>query len=442
MTDNFAVSATTGATAQLSGQFRLPALYRIGALGKVRVWFIVFNGSQLMSYWGTEEDYKAGTLQSSPIPILLNASGRTVHEQALLEAQSRWKTKHDKEGYSEQIMSGTILTGGAILANEWKPEKGIKRFPVWVQPKLDGVRCRAHIEYSEEGSQVKVELISRNKMVITHFDHIRREILQLTPYIQKVISEAFPGMYPIFRLDGELYDQRVPFQLLSGMTRTSAAKVISEKEMQVKYHIFDLVVSPPEKELTYDERATLLFRAYSAYITERQAGGESSLCMLNSYSVGSIPEILQKHDEFVQQRYEGLIIRHIGGRTETERKLSYYKRGKSAGLLKYKHFQDSEGLVIGAEQATGDEQGAVIWQLQAKNGAVFWCRPKGAVDHRIEEYKLWISSGGKAFYGQLYRYRYQELTDAGVPRFPRGLGFVYDRSWQEVGSPDGEEEDP
>jgi DNA ligase-1 len=272
-------------------------------------------------------------------------------------------------------------------------------------------------------------------MVIAHFDHIRRDLLILFPIIQRLLTTTFPGVYPLCRLDGELYDQNVSFQLLSGMARTSANKQISESETIVKYNIFDLVL---QQQLTYDERMTLFYRAYTEYLQVNPNGG--SLVMVNSFSVNSVEEILQKHNEFVQQQYEGIIIRYIGGRTETERKISYYKRGKSTGLLKYKHFKDTEGMVIGATEATGDERGAVIWYLQAKNGAQFWCRPKGEIENRRFDYNKWKATNGQAFLGQLYRYRYQELTDAGVPRFPRGLGFIYDRSWQDVGVEDEEED--
>ncbi|AYV86059.1 MAG: ATP-dependent DNA ligase [Solivirus sp.] len=429
MTDNFASAAV--AIHQIQTQsFQLPILYRIGSFGKIRVWFIVFNGTNLVSYWGTDQDYKVGQMQSSHHPITLNSSGRNLQEQALLEAQSRWKLKHDKEGYSEQIMSGTILTQTAILAKEWKPEQGIKRFPVWVQPKLDGVRCRVNIEYDESHEGSRALLISRNTMVITHFDHIRRDLERFFPIIQRVLTEVFPGHYPLFRLDGELYDQQVPFQLLNGMSRTSANKVVSEKERLVKYHIFDLIVA---RDLTYDERMTLLHRAYSEYSAVNQ---NSSLLMVNPFQVNSIDEIKTKHDEFVQLGYEGIIIRYIGGRTEAERKISYHKSGRSVGLLKYKNFKDDEGLIIGAKPATGDEQGAIVWCIQAKNGAQFWCRPKGDIEGRIADYQKWVATNGQAFLGQMYRYEFQELTDAGVPRFPRGVGFIYDRNWKQ-----NEEED-
>ena len=400
-----------------TGTFTLPPLYKIGAYDKVNVWLIGFNGNHLMMYWGTEMDMKNGSLQNSSAPVELNSTGRNIYEQALLEAKSRWKRKQDKDGYSEKLMDMSILTMPAMLANTWDPAKSqIKNYPVWVEPKLDGIRCRANMDENN-----KVVLISRTTLVISHFDHIRNDLQNLFPYIEEVLRNAFPDKYPLCRLDGELYTHEIPFDVLNGMARLSEGRKASDKEHLVSYFLFDCVING---NWTYDERLNVLFTAYGKYL---QQFPNTSVRVLQPENAFSKEDILNAHAKYVQQGYEGVIIRMFGGKTEVERAKSYYLGRRCNAILKYKEFEDTEGVIVGAKTGTGTEEGAVVWSIRSPNGAVFDCRPRGTVPARVELAKQWMATEGREFLNRAYRYRYQGLTSEGTPRFPVGLGFVNDR---------------
>jgi ATP-dependent DNA ligase len=92
-----------------------------------------------------------------------------------------------------------------------------KRLATWkapyiIQPKLDGVRCRAIITPEE------VTLLSSEQHIISHVSHINEELRQ-----------SFPDTN--IELDGELYCHNLSFQ--EQRKRANADKI--------EYHIFDIV---------------------------------------------------------------------------------------------------------------------------------------------------------------------------------------------------------
>lgn len=116
-----------------------------------------------------------------------------------------------------------------------------------------------------------------------------------------------------------------------------------------------------------------LVAAYNEYIKENP---NSQVFLMLTEIVNSNAEVLAKHNEYVAQGYEGVIVRMFGGKTEKEREQSYYYRRRCNAILKYKEFEDAEGAIIGANPGTGTESGAIIWQIRAANGKVFDCRPR------------------------------------------------------------------
>jgi len=405
--------------AQVQG-FQLPPLYRMSASGKEVIWLIAFDGKDLLMYWGRVEKLPLENLRNSRTAVQLNTSGRNLHEQALLEARARWKRKIDKDGYYEKATptapppTHPILDMPAMLANKWDPTKNqIHRWPVWVEEKLDGVRCRANPDASGNAF-----LISRTRLVFSHLNHIRHDLVQFFPYITAILKRYMPN--PIFRLDGELYTHDLTFDRISGLSRLSEKSPPDPEEYLVKYYMFDLVV--PEN-WTYDERWAVLHEAFQAYEKDHPS---NNLKILIPRIANSKEDILRAHDMYNNQGFEGVIIRKIDGKTEKERSESYYVGRRSSAILKYKAFQDEEGFIIGAEEGSGTEKGAVVWKVRRPSGEEFDVRPRGSIDIRKQYFQAWLNNPNQ-FIGLKYRYRFQELTPEGKPRFPVGVGFVFDR---------------
>jgi DNA ligase-1 len=105
---------------------------------------------------------------------------------------------------------------------------------------------------------------------------------------------------------------------------------------------------------------------------------------------------------------EGLMLRRPGSR---------YEVGRSASLLKVKTFQDAEAVVIAHEPGTGRHKGRLGALLVQMNDGTRFAVGTGFSDAERESPPL---------VGSTITFRYQELSDRGVPRFPSYRGIRTD----------------
>jgi DNA ligase-1 len=105
---------------------------------------------------------------------------------------------------------------------------------------------------------------------------------------------------------------------------------------------------------------------------------------------------------------EGLMLRQPG---------SKYVAGRSATLLKVKTFHDAEALVVGHQAGAGRHQGRL--------GALLVRLPDGT-DFAIGTGFSDRERANPPAIGAMVKFRYQELSDAGVPRFPSYIGIRSD----------------
>jgi DNA ligase-1 len=97
---------------------------------------------------------------------------------------------------------------------------------------------------------------------------------------------------------------------------------------------------------------------------------------------------------------EGLMLRQPDSR---------YVVGRSSSLLKVKTFHDAEAVVVGHQAGAGKHKGRVgALLVRLPNGIEFGVGT-GLSDHERDN---------PPAVGALITFRYQELSDAGVPRFP------------------------
>lgn len=105
---------------------------------------------------------------------------------------------------------------------------------------------------------------------------------------------------------------------------------------------------------------------------------------------------------------EGLMLR---------RPASKYEVGRSSTLLKVKSFFDAEGVVVGHEAGAGRHKGRL--------GSVLVETPEG-VRFNVGTGFSDAERSDPPPIGAVVTYRYQELTNAGVPRFPTFVGVRID----------------
>jgi len=345
------------------------------------MWQVGFQNSELVIRHG----YIGGDIQVKKRKVQVNNSGRTLVEQALLEARHRyWKMAH--KGYT----NGDNLCKQypkPMLASAYDPKK-IKEYPVSVQAKIDGVRSLAWLE----GGQV--HLRSRENKPQAYLEQIRKELYTLFTHLP-------PGCH----LDGELYVHGWSFNRLISAVRTTKTK--HPDNDQVNYYLFDIIINLPTQR-----RMDLLSEAYS------QCCDLKRVCLVPSTPAHSHEEIVHFHNCFVEEGFEGAIVRHLSGCGRGGVDLTAYRPNRSNNLLKVKMFQDEEGIVIDVIEGTGTEEGLAVLVIEDQRGNRFPVRPRGSFELRAQWYQ-----NKQRLVGQRYTFRYFELSEYGVPRFPVGIAF-------------------
>jgi DNA ligase-1 len=312
-------------------------------------------------------------------------------EQAWNEAKSKWTDKKEKELYNESLDNNIIIVR-PMLAHTFDPNKKIS-FPLYVQRKYDGIRCIAHLSDSGE-----VILESRNGIPFQNFD-------VLTSQIRPLLETWFSENSTIY-LDGELYTDEIPFENLSGYIRS---KKIGEKEQReinkIYFHIYDFY-DVNHSDISYNER--LRYLTYLFHTVLPNIIPETPLLReVKTDVVNSMEEIDRFHDQYVEEGFEGIMIRHPDGKYEID------KRSKS--LQKYKRFLEEEFTIVGFHQGDVSEKGCVIWDCVTSDGKTFAVRPRGTFEQR----KSWFLEGDTMI-GKKITVIFQEYSQDGVPRFPVG----------------------
>jgi ATP-dependent DNA ligase len=384
-----------------------PTLYHKSKTGALVQWDIWTEGDTII----TRHGQIGGKLQLSPKKATPKNFGKanatTAEEQAILEAQAMWTFKRErkysetKEGAKEEIFL-------PMLAHDFHKKKGRGIvYPCDLQPKLDGVRAMA---YWEDG---RVVLGTRGGKEWTAPKHIIEELEKVMP--QEMV------------LDGELYVHGVDFESL-----TSWAKKYHEGETeQLEYHVFDMPINELGKRDIWKNRLKNLEAFFhklnptspkyeSAYLVlvptyivnqvvklPKYYAGVCSACLQPTYEYD---EIFDFEKTFVEQGYEGCIVRNWDG--------EYLFGHRSSDIQKVKSFQDAEYKVVDFEHGVGKMANSAIWICETKDHKRFKATPKASAAKREEYYR-----DGKKYIGKLVKVAFQNLTADGIPRFPRALGF-------------------
>jgi DNA ligase-1 len=252
--------------------------------------------------------------------------------------------------------------------------------PVFMQPKLDGVRCL--IQYDDG----KVTAYSRTGKVWKNIEHIT---LSLYKFFDK---------HPNVILDGELYnhDFKDDFESIISMVRktkpTAEDRVISAKNVQ--FHCYDIV----------DEK--LPFKQRIEFINNNLMLVGSSIKLVYTMQVTSHENALTFHESFVAGGYEGSILRT----NDT------YACKRSHNLRKFKDFSDAEATIVGYLDGKGKREGTLgKFIMQDDNGVEFGCPPgKGYTYAQLKD----ILDNIHDYIGERATFTYFERTKAGSYRHP------------------------
>jgi len=217
------------------------------------------------------------------------------------------------------------------------------------------------------------------------------------------MSHLVPSLQPIFDthpdlvLDGELYTTDIPFEELAGLIKKKKIKdEDKERLLHVSYHVYDIV--DPTEKISYKDRYATLQKV----VKETQ-----HLHLVDTYLVKNKIECKEMFSQFVEDGYEGIMLRNLAG--------IYRSNYRSYDLQKYKEFFEEEYEIVDYKDGDGRDKGAVIWVCKTKTGDQFSVRPKGTMEMR----QKWFKEGRKNV-GKMLTVIYQELSEKGIPRFPVG----------------------
>jgi len=354
-------------------------LYTKDKSGKFRYWDIsveVRNGNVFLVKKFGQENGKETSVETE-IKSGKNIGKKnetTPLQQAELQMQSLIK-KQKETGYvenkSDLMDQFTILP---MLAHKYD---GKIKEPFYIQPKLDGVRMLIGNVNGE------IVVMSRTGKPVHNMDHITNEI---GPHLKE-------GYF----VDGENYNPDLTFEEITSLCRTTL-KNTGKNFKEIKFYIFDFF-DVNDLDQPFEKRFEKLKKVFNNF---------KNIFLVETKILSYKNKIQEFHDAYVKNGYEGIMLRDPHGK--------YTIGARSKGLLKYKAFQTEEYRIINAEEATGRDKETVVWICETYDRKQFNVRPKGSLEKRKE----WLKNSSK-YIGKYLTVQFQNLTDAGIPRFPVGL---------------------
>lgn len=367
-----------------------PVLYKRGNNNKILEWKLTIVKKD--KSYNIEITYgeNGGNLIKKITNIEKGKAGRTIIEQVIQEANKRFKDKKQKENYREEINEETIIEMRPMLAQTFsfelyeKNNKNNKKYkmllPLFIQPKLDGIRC---ISYFNPGNEIK--MISRKGTLINNFKDIK-EILY------NIIKDKYEKSIYI---DGELYSNELSFEKISGLVRTQELSIIEKEAIKkIDYHIYDIYI-PDDPLLNYEQRSKIL--------SELINDVNEKCKLVETKEIDSLDKIKDIHQKYIEENYEGIILRDKDGKYEVGKRSKY--------LQKYKTFMDEDFEIIGYT----DEEGMIIFKCKTNDNKEFSVRPRGSFEMRKNMFM-----NGEKYIGKYLTVIFQEYTELNIPRFPVG----------------------
>ena len=246
---------------------------------------------------------------------------------------------------------------------------------VFIQPKLDGVRCI----FTKDGAY------SRTGKEFKNLAHIKYD---LTDYFRK---------HPNSVLDGELYNHALKddFEKIISLVRKQKPTEQDAREAEdlVQYHVYDTIA----EGVDYEDRFNWLTRYLPI---------AASMTLIKNTVVDSYDEAKMLHNVHLAQGYEGSMLRLN----------KPYEQKRSYNLQKFKDFSDTEATIIGYEAGKGKFTGLIgKFFMQDDDGNEFGC-PIGKGYNFADRRN--ILENVHDYIGQRATFTYFERTKAGSYRHP------------------------
>lgn len=254
----------------------------------------------------------------------------------------------------------------SILNNKWLASK-----------KIDGVRA---LLFKKDGVIQTSSRGGKDYNIAAHY----------------IINDPFVihlfNLHPDYILDGEIYIHGKPLSYISGLCRL---ETLDTRHKQLTFQCYDIV----KEDLPFIQRKNILDSI------EHDKPIDSKLEIVYHTEVQSKEQIIELHNKYVDDGYEGLVIRDPNEK---------YKCGaRDKRMLKVKMFQDAEFEITGITEGLRDED--FVFNLKTKEGYPFEAKPMG--DRAL---KQWYRENINNIIGKFATVKYfgYTTTDKPVPNLP------------------------
>jgi DNA ligase-1 len=265
-----------------------------------------------------------------------------------------------------------------MLAHKVNDKKIDFSEPVFIQPKLDGVRCI----FTKDGAY------SRTGKQFHNLRHI------------ELMLEKFFKVQPNAVLDGELYNHalRNDFEQIISLVRKQKPTDEDRRNAQhlIQYHVYDIIAEGP----SYEDRLNWLLSSRYLWC--------NAVIPVETHKVNKYEEAANMHyDGFLKQGYEGSILRLNGP----------YEQKRSYNLQKFKDFSDDEATIVGYEAGKGKRTGTLgKFFMMDDQGVEFGCPPGKGFNYKDLAN---ILDNVHDYIGKRATFTYFERTKAGNYRHPQ-----------------------
>lgn len=354
----------------------LPKLYGLDSKGEIKEWSVEVVGAEMIVRHGK----LGGKIQEKRTTAKAKNVGRanetTPEEQAQKEAKAKWTKQKDKSYCEDKDQIEPLKN--PMLAHDFHKQGHRIKFPCDGQPKLDGVRCLASMK---DG---KVVFKSRGG-----------KEYQVPPHLQEELQEVFM-LVPDMILDGEIYKHGLPLNEIS-----SAIKKPNDNTSQLEFWIFDLA----DESLGWPERYDLL--------TEMYLFEMDYVHLVDTVIVHKPEDAHEYHDVFVEDGYEGIMLRNLCG--------AYRFDHRSADLQKLKIFKDAEYEIVEIYEST---DGLGMFRCLAPDSddpddKTFGVTPAWSHARR----KAMLDEPQDFYVGKMLTVKYQQMTKHLKPQFGTGVNI-------------------
>jgi DNA ligase-1 len=341
--------------------------------------------------------------------------GRSVYDQAVLQAEARTKKQVDK-GYRETVEELSDLPLLPMLASDYNKVGHRIQFPCFTSVKYDGVRCLA----------------------IKHCGEVRLESRTGQPYYVPHIQESLNTMmYDGQSLDGELYlhgyelqditsavKREDPDKEIEKATRKQAKAAKMEMDNKVSDEVWYAAQVAADQEYIDAQRIKHIRKNMEFHIFDIPMDGSFNVRLnamdnmfefykyvpnikFTQYDVcADDAQLKRQHAQAVKDGFEGVMLRN---------QLGVYESGKrSADLQKYKTFVDAEFEILDIIEDKND--GSIFILQNNVNDEKFGC-VMGTIPER--KHRLAFKND---YIGKWLKVKFQtRYKGTLLPQFPTGV---------------------